>query len=100
MLQKQGQLGADGTPAADARKRQASAQDAARRSGRRERTKPMVFLREVRGELRRVAWPTRSEVINYSTVVLITLIVLIAAIFVLDFAFARSILFLFETPAS
>ena len=60
----------------------------------------MVFLRDVRTELRRVAWPTRAEVVNYSVIVLITLVVLISAIFVLDFGFARGILFLFETPAS
>jgi preprotein translocase subunit SecE len=101
MLQRQGQMGPDGAPvAADARKRQAATQEAARRTTRRERTKPMVFLREVRGELRRVAWPTRAEVVNYSMVVLLTLIVLIAAIFVLDLLFAKSILFLFDTPGS
>ena len=57
----------------------------------------MQFFRDVRTELRRVAWPTRAEVINYSTIVLVTLTVLIALIFVLDFAFAKSVLFLFET---
>jgi preprotein translocase subunit SecE len=65
---------------------------------RRERTSPATFVREVRGELRRVAWPTRPEVINYSLIVLVTLVVLVTLIFVLDLAFAKSILFLFDTP--
>ena len=51
----------------------------------------------MRAELRKVAWPTRAEVINYSTIVLITLVVLIALIFALDYAFAKSVFFLFET---
>ena len=38
----------------------------------------MQFLREVRGELRKVVWPTRSEVINYSIIVLVCLIILTA----------------------
>ena len=54
------------------------------------------FLRETRGELRKVAWPTRQEVRNYSIVVLVTLILLIALIFVLDYACSRSVLFLFH----
>ena len=32
-------------------------------------------MREVNAELRKVAWPSREEVINYSIVVLITLVV-------------------------
>ena len=39
---------------------------------------PLQFLREVRGELRKVAWPTRSEVINYSIIVLVAVIILTA----------------------
>lgn len=37
---------------------------------------PGDFLREVRAELKKVAWPTRQEVINYSIVVLVVSIVL------------------------
>ena len=52
---------------------------------------------KVRGELRKVAWPTRPEVVNYSTVVLVTLILLILLILALDYAFAESVLFLFKS---
>ncbi len=55
------------------------------------------FVRETRGELRKVAWPTRTEVRNYSIVVLVTLIILISLIFVLDYGASKSILTLFHT---
>jgi preprotein translocase subunit SecE len=60
------------------------------------RTTPAEFLREVRNELRRVAWPSRPEVINYSTVVLVTLVVLVSMIFVLNYLFSKAVLFLFN----
>ena len=95
MMARQGAAGPDGAPAASDRRQQVAA---TRKPVKKEKTNPAVFLREVRGELRRVAWPTRAEVANYSTIVLFTLAILIALIFVLDYAFAKSVLFLFETP--
>jgi preprotein translocase subunit SecE len=90
MLQRQGQLGADGAPAA--RKRQAP--QSPRPSD--ERTSPRQFLREVRGEMRKVAWPSRAEVVNYSLVVLVTVVILTAYIATLDFGFGEAIFRLFE----
>jgi len=94
MMAKQG-AGPDGTTAVRDRRQQVAS-----RQGqiKRDRTSPAVFLREVRGELRRVAWPSRAEVTNYSTIVLFTLAILIALIFVLDYGFAKTVLFLFESP--
>ena len=92
-LARQGQLGPDGAPAP--RERQTATRTAPRPTA--QRTSPAQFLREVRGELRRVAWPTRAETMNYAAVVLITLIVLTALIFLLDLAFAKAVLFLFKT---
>jgi preprotein translocase subunit SecE len=91
-LQKQGQIDADGAPAL---KQRPQAPRPAPRPG--SRTKLPQFLREVRGELRKVAWPTRAEVQNYSMVVFITLVVIIALIFVLDLTFSKGVLFLFKT---
>jgi preprotein translocase subunit SecE len=91
MLQRQGQLGPDGEqtrPSRDAA--------AAQRRPPRERTKPRQFLREVKAELRKVAWPSREEVIRLSGVVLFTVIVLTALIFGLDYVFAKSVFFLFD----
>jgi preprotein translocase subunit SecE len=55
----------------------------------RERTPPKEYMREVRGELRKVAWPNREEVVNYTIVVLVATLVLIGIIFVMDFVFGR-----------
>ena len=95
MLQRQGQLGPDGEPAAAPRAK-ASARTAAPRPTPKERVGPRQYLHEVRGELRKVAWPTRAEVVRYSVIVLITLIVLTSFIFALDFLFAKSVFFLFD----
>jgi preprotein translocase subunit SecE len=57
------------------------------------------FLREVRSELRQVAWPTRSEVANSATVVFITLVILVVLIFLLNWTFSHSISWLYR-PAS
>jgi preprotein translocase subunit SecE len=89
-LQRQGQPGTDGAPAA----RKRPAPQAPRPSE--ERTSPAQFLREVRGELRKVAWPTRSEVINYSIIVLFTVVILTTYIALLDLAFGDVIFRLFK----
>jgi len=62
---------------------------------KKERTGPRQFLREVRGELRRVAWPTRRVVISYSVVVLVTVIVMTLYVFGLDQLFGQLVLELF-----
>ena len=59
--------------------------------------RPVSSSHEVRGELRKVAWPTRPEVIRYTIVVLFTVVLLDALIFGLDYAFAKAVLFLFDT---
>jgi preprotein translocase subunit SecE len=87
MLQKQGQLGDDGQPVAQRRQRQAPPP-----KHRDARVGPIQFLREVRGELRKVAWPTREEVIKYSIVVLVAVVLLTTLIFALDFVFGEGVL--------
>ena len=62
----------------------------------RKRTTPFGYLKEIRTELRKVSWPTRSEVRNYSTVVLVTLLVMLALIFALDYGFSFVTEFLFK----
>ncbi|MGA2208370.1 MAG: preprotein translocase subunit SecE [Acidimicrobiales bacterium] len=53
------------------------------------------FLRQVRVELVKVAWPGRAEVIKYTTVVLCTVVLLTAVVFGLDASFAKAVLVLF-----
>ncbi len=50
------------------------------------------FGREVRSELRQVAWPTRKEVANSATVVIIVLVLLVSVIFLLNYGFSHGIL--------
>jgi preprotein translocase subunit SecE len=95
LMQRQGALGADGAPAA--RPAQQRRQPAPPRPDQKEaRTKPRQFLREVRAELRKVAWPSRPEVVNYSIVVLVAVIVLTAIIAGLDYLFSEFVLTLFD----
>jgi preprotein translocase subunit SecE len=70
----------------------------AERSGRqpRRRTTPASFAREVRDEMRQVAWPSRTDMVNYTAVVVTTLVVMIALIFLLNFAFGKGVLYLFQ----
>ncbi|HYP22185.1 MAG TPA: preprotein translocase subunit SecE [Actinomycetota bacterium] len=62
----------------------------------RPRTKPREFVKEVIGELRKVAWPTRKEVVAYSTVVFVSVVVIAALIFGMDYVFAKGVLFLYD----
>jgi preprotein translocase subunit SecE len=52
-----------------------------------ERVTPAQYLREVRDEMRKVAWPKRDEVIRYSIVVIITVVVYSSMIGGLDALF-------------
>jgi preprotein translocase subunit SecE len=93
MLQRQGQVGEDGAPVA---KRERRAPTQTRPEQREQRTKPAEFLREVRSELRKVAWPTRDETINYSIIVFVALAVLMVLIGVLDWLSGEFVLRLFN----
>lgn len=57
----------------------------------RRRVKPREFVREVRGELGRVAWPSRSEVVAYTLVVLVTVSFFMLIIGGLDFVFVQGV---------
>ncbi|MGQ0680157.1 MAG: preprotein translocase subunit SecE [Actinomycetota bacterium] len=63
---------------------------------RAKRTKPLAFLKEVRGELGKVAWPTRQEVMTYSVVVLITVIFFMVVIYGIDYVALKGVLLLIE----
>src|SRR5918996_3814928 len=62
---------------------------------KRKRVGPRQFLREVRGELRKVAWPGRREMVAYTLVVLFTVIVLTAYVFGVDFLVGKGVLWVF-----
>ena len=66
---------------------------------RKKRTPPREFLKQVRAELKKVAWPTRQEMFAYTVVVLVAVIVLTALVFGMDLAFAKGILRIFGQGA-
>jgi preprotein translocase subunit SecE len=49
------------------------------------------FIREVWAELRKVIWPTRKQMVTYTTVVLVFVIFMVALVSGLDLAFGRVI---------
>ena len=61
----------------------------------RKRTSPSQFLKEVRLELRKVAWPSREELWSYTAVVLVAVVVLTSLVFGLDLFFAKVVLRVF-----
>ena len=94
MLQRQGQVTEDGAPARTRERRRP--QPAPRPEPRAKRTGPQEFLQEVRAELRKVAWPTKSETINYSIIVFVAVVVLTAFIGALDYVFGEFVLKLYN----
>ena len=54
---------------------------------KKERTGPLQYLREVRDEMRKVAWPKWPEVRRFSIIVLTTVVILTGYVFGLDSLF-------------
>jgi len=82
-MKRMGTLNEQGNPTrGQARTKATRGHDAAR-------TTPPQYLREVRAEMRKVAWPSWLEVRKYSIVVLITVAVVSALIFGLDSGFGK-----------
>lgn len=73
---------------------QTRGQSAERRSGsgaaaKRDRTSIALFTRQVAAELRKVIWPTRNELVTYTTVALAFVIVMSAIVLTLDYGFTK-----------
>ena len=47
------------------------------------------FIKEVRAELKKVSWPTNKELVSYTGVVGLAVIIVCALIWVCDTAFAK-----------
>ena len=90
MMQRQGQVDADGSPM----RKETQSRPAPRPA--KERVGAVEFTRQVRAELRKVAWPTRAEVVNYSIVVFVALVFLTGIIFGLDYLFGKAVIYLFK----
>ena len=62
------------------------------RRAARDRTSLREFFGEVRQELKRVSWPSRQELITFTTVTLITSISVTLIVFAMDLVFKATIL--------
>ncbi|WP_026127038.1 preprotein translocase subunit SecE [Nocardiopsis xinjiangensis] len=71
--------------------------DAKPNNERPRRTGPVTFTKQVVGELRKVRWPTRRELVTYTIVVLVFVVIVLAYVSLLDFAFGEAITWLYGT---
>jgi preprotein translocase subunit SecE len=54
-----------------------------------------LFLRQVMFELKKVVWPTKEQMVTYTAVVVVFVIIMGLIIAALDFAFVRIVLLVF-----
>ena len=64
-----------------------------RRPGRLKRA--VLFYKQVVAELRKVIWPTRRELLTYTSVVLVFVLFMVAVVSAYDFAFSQGVLAVF-----
>ena len=62
---------------------------------KRDRTTPAQFISEVRDELRKVVWPTRKELVTYTTVALVFILIMVGIVTSLDYGFTKLVFALF-----
>lgn len=64
-----------------------------RRGGKRGRKGPMarlaLFYRQIVAELRKVVWPTRSQLSTYTLVVIVFVVIMIGFVTVIDYGFTE-----------
>jgi preprotein translocase subunit SecE len=57
--------------------------------------KPARFVRESVSEMRKVLWPSRSELVTYAAVVIVFVVIMTAIVAGLDIGFAKLVVQLF-----
>jgi preprotein translocase subunit SecE len=60
-----------------------------------DRTTPALFVRQVIAELRKVIWPTRKELVTYTTVAIVFILVMVGLVTGLDTAFTKAVFAVF-----
>lgn len=70
-----------------------------RRGGKRGKRGPLgrlaLFYRQIIAELRKVVWPTRNQLLTYTTVVIIFVVIVIALVTVIDWGFTEAVKYVF-----
>ena len=54
-----------------------------------------TFYKQVVAELRKVIWPTRKELVTYTTVVVVFVLIITAIVALFDLAFGKGVLAIF-----
>lgn len=71
----------------------------ARKGGKRAKKGPFkrlaLFYRQIVAELRKVVWPTRSQLTTYTTVVIIFVVIMIGLVTLIDFGFDKAAKYVF-----
>jgi preprotein translocase subunit SecE len=62
---------------------------AGRAPKRANRTTPALFFRQIVGELRKVIWPTRKELLTYTVVCMVFVIFMVIIVTSLDYGFTK-----------
>ncbi|MEU8524234.1 MULTISPECIES: preprotein translocase subunit SecE [Streptomyces] len=70
-----------------------------RKGGKRGKKGPLgrlaVFYRQIIAELRKVVWPTRSQLTSYTTVVIVFVVIMIGLVTVIDYGFQEAVKYVF-----
>ncbi|MEU5215515.1 preprotein translocase subunit SecE [Streptomyces sp. NPDC020807] len=71
----------------------------ARKGGKRGKKGPLarlaLFYRQIIAELRKVVWPTRSQLTSYTTVVIVFVVIMIGLVTVIDYGFQEAVKYVF-----
>ena len=71
----------------------------ARKGGKRAKKGPLkrlaLFYRQIVAELRKVVWPTRSQLTTYTTVVIVFVVIMIGLVTVIDYGLDHAAKYVF-----
>ncbi len=56
---------------------------------------PALFVRQVIDELRKVIWPTRRMLVNYTTVTLVFVLIMVGIVSAVDFGLTKAVFAIF-----
>ena len=72
-------------------KRDKAAGKSTPKAPRKKRTSPALFIRQIIAELRKVVWPTRSELLTYTSVVIVFVVCIIGIVALFDYGITHAV---------
>lgn len=84
LLKKQGEIDDDGNAVVERRT------DTPRPKS--PRVGPVQYMGEVRSEMRRITWPTKDELVKFTVVVIVAVLLLTGLVALLDYGFGEAVL--------